>query len=66
MRINENYFYLCKAIKKRNEHAATHFFCEIRYAIEARPKHQYWFSLFMEKHGFYVETIFDRFFRSNK
>lgn len=62
MRINQNYFYLCKAIKRRNEHAATHFYHEIRHVLAARPKHQYWFSVFMEKNGVYVATIFDRFF----
>lgn len=66
MRINKNYFYLCKSIKDRDEHAATHFLHEIRRTIEARPKHQYWFSKFMKKNGVYIETIFDRFFGRKK
>ena len=61
--MNKNYFYLCKAIKKRNEYAATHFFHEIRYALETRPKHLYWFYDFMQKHNCYIETIFDRLFK---
>lgn len=63
MNINKDYFYLCKSIKKGNIYASTQFYREIRHAIEARPKHRYWFYTFMEKHGAYVETIFDRFFR---
>ena len=58
--MNRNYFYLCKAIKKGNEYAATHFFYEIRNALETRPKHLYWFCIFMQKHNCYIETIFDR------
>jgi (p)ppGpp synthase/HD superfamily hydrolase len=61
--MNRNYFYLCKAIKKGNEYAATHFFHEIRNALETRPKHLYWFYSFMQKYNCYIETIFDRLFK---
>lgn len=61
--MNKNYFYLCKAIKKGNGYAATHFFYKIRNNLEAHPKHLYWFYVFMQKHRCYFETIFDRFFK---